>query len=142
MKALLPCIFEEFNEMLRGECCSSGLTISEDEKKVYIEAAVPGVKSEDIEVTLDQEKRSLKICGRSKLKRENARYHLKSSDRFCYEIPLAGGVDFSRSIEANCKDGILTVELTKHQAPQPLKIVVKGSLPEIPPFEGGSRQAI
>lgn len=112
-------------------CCSprgatGGLTISEDDKKVYIDAQVPGARSEDIEVTVDRENSRLKISAKANhVRRENAHYHSKGSERFYYEIPFTNMIDLREKIEASCKDGILTIELTKIRAPEPLKIEVK-----------------
>lgn len=127
MKLLIPNLFEEICKAQNQPCSrySSDLTISEDEHKVYIDAPIPGVNSEDIEVTLDQESRLLNISGKSKALRENAFYHLKGSDRYCYQIPLSAAVNVNEPIEASCKKGILTVALNKNKAPSPIKIEVK-----------------
>lgn len=127
MRRLLPSLLEEFQEVFPAlSCCqSSGLTIAEDESKVYIEAAVPGIRCEDVEVTLDQAKRRLRIHAKSKGQRENVHYHLKAADQFNYEVPLSNAIDTNKPIEAICKEGILTVELLKNRAPEPLKVEVR-----------------
>ena len=70
IKHQLPTIFDDFNEFFNAfngcsspDCCknpcSEGISISEDEEKLYIDAALPGVKSDEVEVTLDPKKRHL-----------------------------------------------------------------------------------
>ncbi len=123
MRALLPNLFEE----LSG-CCNNAqgaFSISEDEKQFYFDLPVPGVDAKDIEVVVDQEKRTLKIRAQAKQKRENVQYHLKGACRFFYEVPLSNAIDTTAPIEAICKDGILSVALPKSRAHNPLKIEVK-----------------
>jgi HSP20 family molecular chaperone IbpA len=132
---LFPSLFEELCGATScaapscgpASCCSpSGVSISEDEHKLYIDASVAGVNSKEIQLTLDQENGVLKIFAESKDKRENVQYHLRNPKRYCYEIPLSmQNLDLSKPIEATCKDGILTVQLLKTQIPAPLKIEVK-----------------
>lgn len=121
-----PNLFEEILGLpSNSSCCNySNLTISEDENKVYVDAPIPGVKSENVEVTLDQEKRYLVISAKRKLERENVYYHMKGSNCYSYQIPLTAAIDINKPIEASCKEGILMVAMTKTRSPEPIKVQV------------------
>ena len=129
-------IFDEFEHIynaLNSSCCSSGhchsisngVSISEDDSKLYIDAQLPGVKSEEASVTFDPKNRTLSICGEAATERANVKFHVKSSKCFCYEIPLQTDVDLDAEIDAVSKDGILTVSLTKSKSNKPQKIGVR-----------------
>lgn len=53
---ILPSIWDENDDWLSLPSTSapSGLSVSEDANHVYIEAQVPGIKPEDVEVTFDK----------------------------------------------------------------------------------------
>ena len=132
-----PTIFDELNKFYTvfngccGESCTpcncEGLSISEDEERLYIDAPMPGVKSEEIKVTLDPRSRHLFISGEGKHEREKAKYHLKGSLNYNYEIPLSDEVNFDSTIDAVSKDGILSIILSKNRGHKPLKIDVKSA---------------
>lgn len=112
-----PTIFDQLNKFYtvfnEARSCD-GLSISEDEERFYIDALLPGVKSEEIKVTLDPQTRYLSICGEAKQK-----YH------YNYEIPLSNDISFDNPIDAVSRDGILSITLSKNRGHKPLKIEVK-----------------
>ncbi len=130
----LPNIFEDLDEFCNAfsGCCSGpscqksteGLSISEDEERLYIDAPLPGTKPEEVEVTIDQKKRQLQICGKNQNERENVKYHMKGSQCYCYEIPLSNEIDLDSKVEAVSKDGILRLTLPKNKGHKPLKVDV------------------
>lgn len=102
----------------------SGGSLYEDDEAVYVEAAVPGVKPEDIHVTFD--KRGVSIEGKASEEEKGAKYHLKASNAFSYWIPLPSGrIDENAEIEAVSKDGIVKLSFPKSRASKPLKVTVK-----------------
>lgn len=121
-----PTIFDQlnrfytvFNDCSRDSCQScacDGFSISEDEERFYIDALLPGVKSEEINVALDPQTKVLSICGAGKQK-----YH------YNYEIPLSNDISFDNPIDAVSRDGILSITLSKNRGHKPLKIDVKSS---------------
>lgn len=131
-----PSLFDHLNKfytVMNGccqeNCCESsacqGLAMSEDEEHFYIDAPMPGVKSEEIKVTLDPRSRQLYISGENKQERNNVKYHLKNCLNYNYEIPLSNEVNLEHEIEAVSKDGILSITLSKNRGHKPLKIDVK-----------------
>ncbi len=103
---------------------SSGLTVSEDEKSVYIEAAVPGLDPEKVEVTFD--KGILWIRG-SKAQEENddsKKFYRRASSSFSYRVAVPGEIDDSQEPQASCKNGIMKVRFSKKPQIQPKKIQI------------------
>jgi HSP20 family protein len=100
--------------------------IRETEKELVVEADLPGVKDEDVDVQIEDDK--LIIRGErkhsSEIKKEDY-YHMESSyGAFSRTIGLPSYVDPSRA-EAEVKDGILEVKLPKVQEKKSKKIQVK-----------------
>jgi HSP20 family protein len=103
----------------------SGLSVSEDETHVYVEAAVPGLKTDEIEMTFD--KGILWIKGEKKEESEekNKKYYRKALSTFSYRIAVPGNVDDSQHPDAVCKNGVLRVTFTKTSKSEPKKIPIK-----------------
>lgn len=102
---------------------SSGLSVSEDDKHVYVEASVPGVDPDKIEVSYD--KGVLWIRGQQEEKDKDRKFYRKASASFSYRMAIPGNVDESKDPEATYKNGIMMVTFNKVPEPQPKKIAVK-----------------
>ena len=102
---------------------SGGLTISEDEKYVYVQASLPGVDPKEIEVTFD--KGVVWIKGELKLEEKGKKFYRKSASQFSYRVAVPGDLDHTKEPEASCKNGVMTVSFAKSPASQPKKIAVK-----------------
>lgn len=103
---------------------SSGLSVSEDDKHVYVEASVPGVDPDKIEVSYD--KGVLWIRGQQEQERDGGRkFYRKASSSFSYRMAIPGNVDGDKDPEATYKNGIMKVTFNKIPEPQPKKIAVK-----------------
>lgn len=103
---------------------SSGLSVSEDDKHVYVEASVPGVDPDKIEVSYD--KGVLWIRGQQEMEKGGDRkYYRKASSSFSYRMAIPGNVDENKDPEATYKNGIMKVTFNKVPEPQPKKIAVK-----------------
>lgn len=126
-------IFEDLEGAYKAanSCCavprnqSRGISLSEDENKFYIDVLLPGVKPEEVEVTLDPKEQKLTVRGEAKDGRENVKYHLKGANSFFYEVPLTNDVDFDAAVQAVAKDGVLMVSLSKTKSQKPVKIDVR-----------------
>lgn len=107
---------EEAEGMLQHFSDASGLSVSEDERNVYIEASVPGIKADEIEMSF--EKGVLWIRGEKKEETEDKKkkYYRKATSSFSYRIAVPGNVDESRHPEAVCKNGVLKVTFAKVKA--------------------------
>ena len=103
----------------------TGVSISEDEKHVYVQAALPGVSPDDVEMTFD--KGTLWIKGEKKEEEEDKKkkFYRKATSSFSYRVVVPGEIDLGKDPEAESKDGMMTVTFTKHPKAQPKKIAVK-----------------
>lgn len=130
---LIPTMFDEIDEICQslGACQAPqtfnqlGVSISEDDQKTYVDVPLPGVKAQDVEVTFDHENLRLLVKAEAKQARENVTYHMKSAGSFNYQIPVSKQIDPNGGVEAICKDGILSLTLSKSRSSQPSKIEVK-----------------
>lgn len=116
----------------------SGLSVYEDEKSVYIEAQMPGIKPEEIQVNFDkgvlwikgepsEEKQDVSYHTKavSDEEKKDVKYHLKASKTFSYRVAIPSQIDEGKEPDAICKDGILTITFPKSQKEVPKKILVK-----------------
>jgi HSP20 family protein len=104
---------------------TSGLAISEDDKNIYVEAAIPGIDPKDIEVTFD--KGVVWIKGETKVEdKKDKKYYRRAASSFSYRVAVPGDIDQNVEPEASCKHGVMTVKFSKSPKSQPKKIAVKG----------------
>ncbi len=92
---------------------------------IVIRADVPGLKPEDLEITLEGDTLSI----RGEIKREEAddrKYVLleRPTGKFERTLTIGTPIDHDK-VEANFKDGVLTLTLPKAEAVKPRQITVK-----------------
>jgi len=103
---------------------SSSISLSEDERNLYVEAHVPGLENKDIEITLDKD--TLWIKGRKESKEEKERqYYYKSSQSYSYRVTLPNEIDHEAELSATLDKGVIRIVLKKSTRAQPRKIAVK-----------------
>jgi len=112
-----------WNDDLISSNNDSGLSISEDEKSVYVKAAVPGIDLKDIDLTYN--KGILTIKGETSEKEEKKKIIRQSRQSFYYQLTVPGDIDDKAEPEAKCKNGMMTVVFTKSPKVQPKKISIK-----------------
>jgi HSP20 family protein len=113
-----------------GETAASALPLDmyETENDVVVKASVPGVKPEDIEVTVTGD--LLTIKGEFKSEEKTEKHNFIRQERrygsFCRQLGLPVGVDSNRAA-ANFENGILTLTLPKVEAvkPKTVRVVAK-----------------
>lgn len=102
--------------------------VYEDANSLVLRAELPGVKREDIEVSIDSNVLTLK--GERKLAQEEdgRRYHRveRTYGSFVRQFQLPSNLD-PGTIDANLSDGVLTVNLQKREELKPRKIDVKAA---------------
>ena len=101
----------------------SGLTVSEDNNNVYVEAALPGIDVEDVEITFD--KGILWIKAEKKEEDKNKKYYRKASSSFSYRVAVPGNLDERREPEASYENGIMKITFPKAEKSIPKKINIK-----------------
>ena len=102
------------------------VNLSEDRDHLYIRAELPGVKAEDLEITLQDN--SLILRGERKIAAEEKQvnYHRRERESgFFRRIVALPAMVQGGKVEATCKDGILTIKMAKPEEVKPRKIEVK-----------------
>ncbi len=99
--------------------------IYETENEYVLEADMPGVKKEDLDITF--EKNQLEISGnvdQSLSEEENLKHREYMLYNYNRRFTVGDGID-SEKIEAKLDDGVLTLTLPKSEKVKPRKIEVK-----------------
>jgi HSP20 family protein len=102
--------------------------VTEDKDKFYVRTELPGVKAEELEISVTGN--NLSISGERKIAEENqnARYHRREREagKFSRVISLPDSIDSSK-VEAHSSDGVLTIILPKAEVAKPKQISIKAS---------------
>lgn len=136
----------EMNEVFRGiengrrtwervffpELSGSGLpkiNVYQDEENVWVEAMLPGVKPEELEMNVLRN--TLTLSGERKAESPNNGhpvYHRRErgGGKFMRTVELPYAVDSAKA-EAIYKDGMLQVKLPKAEEAKPKKLLVKAA---------------
>jgi HSP20 family protein len=101
----------------------TGLSVSEDNTHVYVEAALPGVDPKNVEITFD--KGVLWIKGETAQEEKEKKFYRKATSSFSYRVAVAGELDLTRDPEAESVHGVMKITFTKSPITQPKKITVK-----------------
>jgi HSP20 family protein len=102
------------------------VNISEDRDHLYVRAELPGVKAQDLEITLQDNNLTLRGERKIATEEKQVNYHRREREsgffRRVVALPMAVQ---GEKVEAACKDGILTIKLAKPEQVKPRKIEVK-----------------
>jgi HSP20 family protein len=102
------------------------LDVEETDKEVLVRAEIPGVKAEELDLSIANG--SLVISGEKKESQERKEkgyfYQERRFGSFRREVPLPAAVD-EANVEAEYKDGVLHIKLHKSQEALPKRIPVK-----------------
>jgi HSP20 family protein len=111
---------------MRSQDWGVPLDIVESEDEFVLKASIPGVNPQDIEITRDGE--MLTIRGEINAEKEDEGKHFHLRERrhgsFCRSVYLPTDIK-NDDIDAEYKEGILTVRLPKTEEAKPKKVVVK-----------------
>lgn len=103
----------------------SGLSVSEDDKHVFVEAALPGIRPEEIDMSYDKGILWIKAEKKEETDDKKKKYYRKALSTFSYRIAVPGEIDESKEPEAICKDGVLKVIFFKAHKGPTKKIPIK-----------------
>lgn len=110
----------------REHVFSPAVDVEETEDAFIIRAEVPGMKKEEIKVTVDEN--GISISGERKREKEEKgkTYHRMeiSYGKFKRYIPFPKEVQPDKA-KAKCKDGILEIEVPKSEKAKPKEIEIK-----------------
>ena len=101
------------------------LNVWEDGDNLFAEAEVPGLKNEEIDISVVGNVLTIR-GGRGEEPQEGVVYHRQERGvgQFNRVLRLPVDVDANR-VEASLKDGVLTIKLPKAESAKPKKIQVK-----------------
>ncbi|MHC4708753.1 MAG: Hsp20/alpha crystallin family protein [Planctomycetota bacterium] len=109
---LFDSFFRGLGRPFSGYRAWPAIDVAEEKDSIVVRAEVPGCKADDIEISVYGNK--LTISGEKKLdeeKKEKGYHHVESTyGSFRRELALATDVN-QEKINAECKDGVLTVTL-------------------------------
>lgn len=123
----LPSIWNDDDDWLTAPSSPSGLSVSEDEKKIYIEASLPGIDPKNIEITFQDNYLWIRGETKEEEKDKNRKYYREATKSFSYRVAVPGDVDSSVDPTATFKHGVMTVAFIKSPKAQPKKIQIQTS---------------
>lgn len=120
-----PTIWEDFP--VSQPYSSPAADIWEDKDNVFVKIALPGVKKEDIKITIHQDNIAISAHTKEKeeKKEEGKRYYLQtmeSSYEQSFNLPTKVNPD---AADAEFTDGVLEVKLPKAEEVKPKEIEIK-----------------
>ena len=115
-------------ELAKSDAFVPSVDVKETEDAVEITAEVPGMKPEDIEVTLTGDILSLKGEKKEEHEEKKGGYHYTERKFGSFQRSFRLPVEVDRSkLEATHKDGVLKVVLPKVEKAKPTTIEVKAN---------------
>ncbi|TNE81886.1 MAG: Hsp20/alpha crystallin family protein [Bacteroidetes bacterium] len=119
-------LFENQSSTERSAFFHPKTDIAESDKAYFVELTLPGIKKEDIQIEIKDNR--LEVRGERKLNKEeqNKKFHRIESSygSFSRSFNLPEKVD-KESIKAEFKDGVLYLELNKMEEQKAKSIVIK-----------------
>jgi HSP20 family protein len=115
-----------FGSSSKGQRSPGGyapLSVWEDQQQLHLEIDLPGLQPADVDVTVEDGKLSIR-GERKPVDGAQRRYDERAYGRFERVIALADTID-QASVEAQLRDGVLHVTLSKKPETQPQRVVVK-----------------
>ena len=94
------------------ESQAAGLSIYEDKEHVFVEASLPGIPSDKIELSFDNGR--LSIDGENQEEEKARKYYRKANASFHYSAVIPSYIDEEKEPEATYKDGVMKVKFFKN----------------------------
>jgi len=113
MNRIFEDVFDESPQGNRFGGTFPPLEVSQDDNRIEICAELPGVREEDVELSVEDG--VLTLSGEKKSERKEGGYTERSFGRFERRISLPSNVDAERC-QAEFRDGVLTVTIPKDAA--------------------------
>jgi HSP20 family protein len=101
------------------------LDISENENEFVVKASLPGVKPEDVQITVHRDTLTIQGETRADQEKKGERWHLRERrfGQFQRSLSLATPVDSDRA-QAHFEHGVLTLTLPKSEQAKPRQIKI------------------
>ena len=115
-----------FGRQVLGTGAAPALDVCEDDGNFYVEADLPDVSPEKLEVTVKEGSRLTVSGERRQIDPPNAVWHRQErfAGTFSRELMLPAPVDADK-VQARYEDGVLKLTLPKSEAARPRRIAVK-----------------
>ena len=100
--------------------------VREDEEHYFIEANLPGVSKENVDLTVEDGVLTISAQNERDEERKDENFHIREREigKFSRSFRLPSEVD-TESVNATLSNGVLTVTLDKAETARPRKITVK-----------------
>jgi HSP20 family protein len=123
-------VFDDFGRGVRGSEAelTFPIDLSETESEVVVKAVLPGIKPEEVDISVSEG--VLTVKGESKFEQKTERENYYRQEirygAFSRSIPLPSRVNHEQA-DAEFKDGVLTVTLPKAEEVRPKQIKIRAS---------------
>jgi HSP20 family protein len=102
------------------------MNVTEDKDNYYIRAELPGIRSEELEISATGD--TLSIAGERKISEEkgDVKYHRREREagKFSRILNLPSQINTAK-VEAKCVDGLLSIVMPKAETAKQKQIIVK-----------------
>jgi HSP20 family protein len=105
----------------------TGLDLSEDKKNIYVKAALPGLKEDEIDVSLENGMLHIKGEKKEEEKDKERKYYRQSQSSFWYRVTLPPQADETQKLEANYNNGFVEITIPKSPIGQKKTIPIKAA---------------
>ncbi len=107
---------------------SPTLNLWEDDNAIHVEAEMPGFKRDDLDISIDGDRLTIKGERSGEKEEEGRQYHRRERwmGRFARAITLPVPIDATK-VSASLTSGVLTLTLPRREDAKPRKITVKPS---------------
>jgi HSP20 family protein len=104
------------------------LDVSETENDFVVKASLPGIKPEDVQITVQGDRLTIRAESKTEEERKGERWHLRErrSNSFQRTVNLGTPVNADQS-ESHYEHGVLTLTLPKAEEAKPRQIRVRGA---------------
>lgn len=120
-----PSMWNEDDDWVGNISTTGGLSISEDDKNVYVEASVPGIDPKNIDITFHDGNVWIKGEIKEEEKDKTRKYYREATRSFSYRVAVPGEIDQNQEPTATYKHGVMKISFAKSPKSQPKKIEVK-----------------
>ena len=123
----VPTLLDELDDLLQSEQTdtTNALSVSEDNKHVHIEAALPGIEPDDVEVTFDRGMLWIRGVAHEEEKDKKRKFYRRAARAFSYRVAVPGEIDQNTTPEAEMKNGMIMITFSKVPSAMPKRITVK-----------------
>jgi len=101
------------------------VNVTEDKDNYYLRAELPGIKSEELDISVAENRVSIRGERKIPLEKGEFSYHRREREEGAFRRTLTLPVEIdSDKVKAEMKRGILKVTLPKHEKTKPRKIQI------------------